>query len=315
MFINPKISVRPTASRNTSMLSCTPLRTWIRKCCTVHTQSESGEGLFESERFRAAWQIAGARKLIQGPALHLAVGPLDDLDHVDLLKQGTVLRIEPDLSARRIERQVSHRGDELGAIFGHYAAELLEGQHDRLAVIVTKLRAHIGILLVLRVKRLHELLVRLCLDAGIMRCNVLDVERQIAQSGPQRFVIDPMVADQGNLCPQSEVSMLLDDLDRLGTCIEGVDNLCAGVCGLRQCGAVVLGLLEWRPDFLNHLSAVVLKAALESADKCTARRIIRPHRDGRLHTLAGPMLSGSVFKAVGAKDVRAIYGLQNFPVI
>ena len=38
---------------------------------------------------------------------------LDDLDHVDLLKQGTVLRIEPDLSARRIERQVPHGGDEL----------------------------------------------------------------------------------------------------------------------------------------------------------------------------------------------------------
>src|SRR6266478_8354133 len=110
-----------------------------------------------------------------------------------------------------------------------------------------------------------------------------------------------MVADQGNLCPQSEVSMLLDDLDRFGACIEGIDNLCAGVRGLRQCGAVVLGLLEWRPNFLNHLSAVVLKAALKSADKRTTCRIIRPHCNGGLHTLAGPILSGSVFKAIGAE--------------
>src|SRR5258708_38286663 len=124
-----------------------------------------------------------------------------------------------------------------------------------------------------------------------MRGNVLDVEGQLPQSRPQRFVIDPVVADQGNLCPQSEVSMLLDDLDRFGACIEGVDNLCAGVCGLRQGGAVVLGLLEWRPDFLNHLSAVVLKAALEPTDKCTACRIIGTHRDGGLDTLAGPILS------------------------
>src|SRR5271169_5485399 len=93
-------------------------------------------GLFESERFRAAWQVAGARKLIQGLTLHLAVGPLDDLDHVDFLKQGTVLGIELDLSARRIERQVPHRGDKFGTILGHYATEFLESQHDRLAVIV-----------------------------------------------------------------------------------------------------------------------------------------------------------------------------------
>src|SRR5258708_26977048 len=135
-----------------------------------------------------------------------------------------------------------------------------------------------------------------------MRGNVLDVEGQIPESRPQRFVIDPMVAYQGDLCSQSEVSMLLNDLDRFGACIEGVDNLCAGVGGLRQCGAVVLGLLEWRPNFLNHLSAVVLKATLESADKCAACRIIRPHRDGGLHTLADTILSGSVFKAIGAES-------------
>ncbi len=88
-----------------------------------------------------------------------------------------------------------------------------------------------------------------------MHSDVARADHEITKRRPQRFVINPLIADQRELVLEAEISVLLDDLYGFASRIEGVDNLRAGVTGLGQRCAPVLGLLKRRPDFLHHLAA------------------------------------------------------------
>src|SRR6266849_1205568 len=91
MFIKPKISVRPAASRKISMLSCSPFRSWKRKSCMrLPIPTRPGD----SERLDTAGQIVGAFELVDVLAFQLAVDPLDDLDYVDLVEKSAVRSVE-----------------------------------------------------------------------------------------------------------------------------------------------------------------------------------------------------------------------------
>src|SRR5260221_3986262 len=107
-----------------------------------------------------------------------------------------------------------------------------------------------------------------------MHGDVSCADDEISERRPERFIVHPLIASEWHCLAQSELSVLFHDLDGFGTCVEGIDDLCARICSLGQSRAPILGLLERRPDFLHDLAASFLETPFEGVQERMTRGII-----------------------------------------